>query len=314
MNRLKYRIFWVDDNIENYIDLAVDDEFAVYLQNYGFHPEILKFETAESALEHIKNDKKFDLILSDLNLATGEQGDTLIRKIRDGEIYTEVLFYSAQADFETVAKKLYTDRVSFLSLVGDEGNRLFKERVKHLIFLTISKLQELDNMRGLVMSETSELDVMIEDILIEIMSKDSTLTQELRAYMVEIVKENNNKRQKLFDKIGELTNSQLIKNRILFDANKKSRTLNEFLKKTGLAEIEVSFKDFHQHYEKDVLQTRNDMAHAKSEVIDGVDYLVLARREGDQPIKIDHKICTEIRTNLGKYNEILQKVQSFVID
>lgn len=313
MNRLKYRILWVDDNIETYIDLAVDAEFEVYLQNYGFNPEILKFETAESALEHIKKDNKFDLILSDLNLATGEQGDTLIRKIRDGEIYTEVLFYSAQADFETVAKKLYTDRVSFLSLVGDEGNRLFKERVKRLILLTISKLQELDNMRGLVMAETSALDVLIEDILIEIMSKDSTLTQELRAYMVEKVKENNNKRQELFEKIGELTNNQLIKNRILFDANKKSRTLNEFLKKTGWAETEDSFKDFHQHYEKDVLQTRNDMAHAKSEVIDGVEYLVLSRREGNQPIKIDHKTCTEIRTNLGKYNEILQSIQSLVI-
>lgn len=314
MNGLKYRILWVDDNIETYIDLAVDEEFEIFLRNYGFDPEIIKFETAESALEHIQDDNKFDLILSDLNLAGGEQGDSLIKKIRDGEIFTEILFYSAQPEFESVAKELYRDRVSFLSLVGDEGNRLFKDRVRRLISLTISKLQELDNMRGLVMAETSELDVLIEDILIEIMSNDNEQTKNLRVYMVEKIKENNDQRQALFEKIEELTHSQLIKHRTLFDASKKSRTLNEYLKKSGLTESNESFRDFHQHYEKDVLQTRNDMAHAKSDVIDGIEYLVLSRKEGDQPIKINQEKCTEIRTNLRKYFEILQKIQSKIID
>ncbi len=314
MNGLKYRILWVDDNIETYIDLAVDEEFEIFLRNYGFDPEIIKFETAESALEHIKDDNKFDLILSDLNLTGGEQGDSLIKKIRDGEIFTEILFYSAQPEFESIAKELYRDRVSFLSLVGDEGNRLFKDRVRRLISLTISKLQELDNMRGLVMAETSELDVLIEDILIEIMSNDNEQTKNLRVYMVEKIKENNDQRQALFEKIEELTHSQLIKHRTLFDASKKSRTLNEYLKKSRLTESNESFKDFHQHYEKDVLQTRNDMAHAKSDVIDGIEYLVLSRKDGDQPIKINQGKCTEIRTNLRKYSEILQKIQNKIID
>ena len=147
-------------------------------------------------------------------------------------LFRSILFYSAQPEFESVAKELYRDRVSFLSLVGDEGNRLFKERVKRLVELTISKLQELDNMRGLVMAETSELDVLIEDILIEIMSHDNKQTQSLRKYMVEKVKENNDDRQKLFEMIDELSHIQLIKHRTLFDASKKSRTLNELDRKS----------------------------------------------------------------------------------
>jgi len=313
MNGLKYRILWVDDNIETFIDLAVDEEFEIFLRNYGFDPEIIKFETAESALGHITADSKFDLILSDLNLTGGEQGDSLIRKIRDGEIFTEIFFYSAQPEFESIAKELYRDRVSFLSLVGDEGNRLFKERVKHLISLTISKLQELDNMRGLVMAETSELDVLIEDILIEIMSHENDQTKALRTYMVMKIKENNDQRQELLEKIEELSHNQLIKHRILFDASKKSRTLNEYLKKSGLIEGNPLFKNFHQNYEKDVLQTRNEMAHAKSDVIDGIEYLVLSRKEGEQPIKINQEKCTEIRTNLRRYSEILQKIQEKVV-
>ncbi len=313
MNGLKYRILWVDDNIETFIDLAVDEEFEIFLRNYGFDPEIIKFETAESALGHITADSKFDLILSDLNLTGGEQGDSLIRKIRDGEIFTEIFFYSAQPEFESVAKELYRDRVSFLSLVGDEGNRLFKERVKHLISLTISKLQELDNMRGLVMAETSELDVLIEDILIEIMSNENDQTEALRTYMVMKIKENNDQRLELLEKIEGLSHNQLIKHRILFDASKKSRTLNEYIKKSGLIKGNPLFKNFHQNYEKDVLQTRNDMAHAKSDVIDGIEYLVLSRKDGEQPIKINQEKCIEIRTNLRRYSEILQKIQEKVV-
>jgi CheY-like chemotaxis protein len=314
MNGLKYRILWVDDNIETFIDLSIDAEFEEFLASLGFHPEIIKFETSDKVLEHLANDRKFDLILSDLNLANEERGDTLINKIREGEIFTEVLFYSGKPGFEETAKGLYQDRVSFFSLTDDEGYRKFREKVYWLIKLTISKLQELENMRGLVMAETSELDVLIEDILVAIMSHDNEMTQSLRKYMVGKVEKNNNERQELFKKIEELTHSQLIKHRTLFDASKKSRTLNEYLKKSGLAESDESFKGFHKNYEKDVLQTRNDMAHAKSDMIDGIEYLVLSRGDGDQPIKINQEKCTDIRTNLRKYSEILQKIRGQISD
>ncbi len=314
MNGLKYRILWVDDNIETFIDLSVDTEFEEYLEKLGFVPEILKFETADKVLDHLKEDKKFDLILSDLNLANNEKGDALINKIREGDIYTEVLFYSGKPGFEETAKSLYQDRVSFFSLMDDEGFRKFKEKIYLLIRLTISKLQELDNIRGLVMAETSELDVQIEDMLIEIVSKDTDLTKNLRTYMVKKVEDNNKERAKLYEGIDKLSNSELIKNRTLFDASKKSRTLNEFLKKSGLIKKEDSFKDFHQNYEKDVLKVRNDLAHAKSDEIDGVEYLILSRKDGDQPIKLDQEQCVNIRTNLKKYSDLLRKIRSEVFE
>jgi len=310
MSGLKYRILWVDDNIETYIDLEVDKDFELFLQDQGFHPEIKKFETAENALVHLQSDRKFDLIISDLNLTGGEGGDSLIKKIREGEIYTEILFYSAQPGFDETAKELYKDRVSFLSLVGDEGNRLFKEKVKWLISLTVSKLQELNNVRGLVMAETSELDVLIEEILIEIMSEENELTKNLRKYMVKKVEENNKFRKDLYEEIDEIAHSDLIKNRTIFDANKKSRILNEFFKKSGLVEKENSLKNFHNNYKEQVLKVRNDLAHAKSKIIDGIEYLIISRKDGDQTTKIDQQKCIEIRSNLRKYSELLIRIRS----
>jgi len=311
--KLQYKILWIDDNIENYIEAGINSQFEEFLANQGFDPKVNLFETGEKALEELEKDKKYDLILSDYQIAGGDQGDSLIRRIREGDIYTEVLFYSAQPNFNEVAQKLYQDRVSFLSLVGDDAFRLFKEKVYWLVNLTISKLQELNNMRGLVMAETSELDTQIEDILIEIMSNDSQLTKDLRVYMNEKIEENNTYRIGILNNIGQLSNNDLVKHRVLFDASKKSRTLNEYIKKSGLANREESLKDFHQKYEKDVLLIRNDMAHSKSDTIDGIEYLILSK-DGDQPIKIDQEECIKIRTNLRKYTELLRIIKNAIVE
>src|SRR5579872_3821868 len=97
--KLQYKILWIDDNIENYIDAGINIEFESYLANLGFIPIIKLYETGEKALEELESDKKYDLILSDYNIAGGEQGDALIGRIREGEVFTEVLFYSAQPNF-----------------------------------------------------------------------------------------------------------------------------------------------------------------------------------------------------------------------
>ncbi len=309
--RLQYKIIWIDDNIEDYIEMGVVEEFKAYLKNLGFIPTVDCFETGKTAEEKIKIEK-YDLILSDYNIEGDEQGDTLIKKIRDGDIFTEILFYSAKPDFENIAKSLYRDRVSFLSLAGDEAMRGFKEKVLWLVDQTISKLQELNSIRGLVMSETSELDTTIEDILSEVMNRKDQTSEQLRKYAIEKVKENNEKRSEIYSKINDMTNVDIIKNRTLFDASKKSRTLNEYFKLTGMSK-EEDLVDFHQRYEKDVLMVRNDLAHAKSETIDGVEYLILSRKDGEHPVKYDQDTCIVIRKTLRTYTETLKKVRETIV-
>lgn len=311
--KLHYKILWIDDNIDSFVDAGINTEFENYLESLGFDPIISLFETGDKALEKLSEDKKYDLILSDYNIAGGEQGDSLIRRIREGDVFTEVLFYSAQPNFDDVAQKLYQDRVSFLSLAGDDGFRYFKEKTYWLINLTISKIQELNNIRGLVMAETSELDNTIEGILIELMTKDNEIAKKLRTYAIKKIEENNTQRVQSVSTINDLSNTDLIKNRLLFDANKKSRTLNEYLKITGLTSQSDTLKNFHSNYEKDVLLVRNDLAHAKSEVIDGVECLIVTRKGEEHPTKIDQERCIQIRRDLHKYTSILKEIRDSLI-
>ncbi len=307
--RLEYKIAWIDDDIETYIDLGIKDEITAYLESLAFKPDIECFETSEVAEKKITS-KEYDLILSDYNIDGSKSGKELIDHIREGEVFTEVLFYSAKPDFDNVAKSLYQDRVSYLSLVNDDGFRNFRQKVVWLIDLTIKKLQELNSIRGLVMAETSTLDNEIIDILGSFLAKDSEHTEGLLVSILKRISDSCEANSKKAEKLAKKLNSDILEER-LFDSDKKARSLNRLIEMLEIEDAEL--QNFYSNYKKDVLDVRNDLAHAKSDVIDGVEYLILSRKEGDQHVKLDQTECIDIRKNLIKYSDILQKVRQSVI-
>ncbi len=304
--KLTYKVLWVDDQIEDYIDMGIKDEIETYIDSLGFVPTVECFEKGNVAAGAIAR-VKYDLILSDYNIeGENEQGDVLIQKIRDGGVFTEVLFYSAQPDFDTIAKNLYRDRVSFFSLVSDESFKGFKDKVFTLINLTVTKLQELNNIRGLVMAETSELDNTVEEILYSFLSRENEQSEILKAYICKIIKDSAKDNHKKAEIVCEQNLQDIIKSR-LFDADKKSRAINKMLEIIGAKESE--YTDFYRNYKTDVLDVRNDLAHAKSDLIDGVEYLIVARKGEDQPVKFDQQHCIQIRHNLRTHSEVLRAIR-----
>nr|WP_199156688.1 response regulator [Pedobacter sp. ASV2] len=309
--KLHYKILWIDDQIEDYIEMGIKSEFESYLDSLGFTTLVETFENGSKAEQSIKS-VNYDLILSDYNIeGENEQGDVLIQKIRDGGVFTEVLFYSAQSNFEDIAKSLYRDRVSFFSLINDEGMREFRERVYRLINLTVAKLQELNNIRGLVMAETSELDNSVVDILSTFFSAESDEATKLRGYIIKSIQESTKGNQDKAAKLDDLENVVILKERI-FDADKKARAIGKLLKFKKLDEQEP-FINFYDNYKADVIDKRNDLAHAKSDTIDGVEYLILSRKDGEHPEKFDQEKCIEIRKNLKKHTEILKKIRELTL-
>lgn len=309
--KLNYKILWIDDQIEDYIEMGIKSEFESYLDRLGFTPVVETFENGSKAGESLKL-VNYDLILSDYNIeGENEQGDALIQRIRDGGVFTEVLFYSAQSNFEDIAKSLYRDRVSFFSLINDEGMREFRERVYRLINLTVAKLQELNNIRGLVMAETSELDNSVVDILSTFFSTESEEGTKLRSYIIKSIQESTKGNQDRASKLDEMENIAILKERI-FDADKKARAIGKLLKFKKLDEQEP-FVNFYDSYKADVIDKRNDLAHAKSDIIDGVEYLILSRKDGEHPEKFDQEKCIEIRKNLKKHTEILKKIREITL-
>lgn len=158
---LKYSVLWVDDKIDDFIDLGYHQRIHDYLNELFFIPTIATCETAQEAKDLVVTNK-YDLILSDYNI-DAEKGDDFIQFVRANNINTEILFYTAQNGIP----KLDIDRISFLNINSStaEGYSNLFDKTTKLIDLSIEKLHELTTIRGLVTSETSVLDKTMEDII-----------------------------------------------------------------------------------------------------------------------------------------------------
>lgn len=304
---LEYKILWVDDNIEDLLDpdiSTIKKDIEDYISNLGLIPSIITFEDIKSAKDELFK-TNYDLILSDYNM-DGGNGDILIKEIRNGRVYTEVLFYTAQTQIEEIAKSLFADRVSFHTLDStDRNNQKFKNKIVWLINQTLKKLQELNAIRGLVMAETSRLDRIIEEILILYFESADDKKEELKQYILKKIKKSmkdNFSGDEL--KIASKTEVEIVKSRI-FDASKKSRALMKLLELKEIKDISFVYEE----YEKDVIKTRNYLAHAKSEIKDGIEYLIIEQKEGIEYKKLKHEDIVTLRKNILKYDDILNEIK-----
>lgn len=186
--RIPYRILWIDDRIKDEVERT--EKIASYLSGLGFSPEIEEiedveeFEKTEKLSELVKR-VNFDLILTDFNLGEDSvTGRYVVKELRDGNILTEILFYTSQPNLIDIVKPLYFGD-------GNEDERLFQpvqrisfhpgqgglvDKIKEILDLNVSKFQEIRAFRGFVLAETSDLDSVIEKIgnkLVENVEKDA---------------------------------------------------------------------------------------------------------------------------------------------
>jgi len=149
---LYYKILWFEDDPQ-LVQEDIGPDIKKHLDELGFLIDLTHKENGDD-LEGVIFQKKYDLILTDLNLGEGHQaGEKLIEYIRTNKILTEVLLYSGNVDGINSIIKTHDliERVSFS--VGIEN---LNDKIRQIILLTIKKVQEVNNVRGLVMAETSE--------------------------------------------------------------------------------------------------------------------------------------------------------------
>lgn len=311
---LKYKILWVDDLKD---DFAKEEKsLRTFVKSLFFEPQIDFCEDLESAKEFV-NSEKYDVIFSDYNIDE-DRGDDFISFIRNNSVNTEVLFYSGQSALPD--KKL--DRVSFFFESTTRWEDKLLKKMKDLILLTVGKMNDLNNLRGLVMAEVSELDNLMEDIIREYYSKKSPDSPEWSRFKNHVIKDMHkstlrNVKNGFFDikKDSCQTEEQKCKKNcehiwmdaenieeILphfeFDSAKKARSIHEIAKKN---KIDFSYKD----YENCIINTRNDLAHSKSVLKRGKE--VLETKKNGAITFTESKFVT-IRQNIVKYHELFEEL------
>ena len=293
--KLDYKILWLDDKMEAIIEGEFDKEIREYLAEEGFNPVLNTVKTETEFFDIL--DDSYDLILTDyhLNETKGivRNGDVIIQEVRDKSIFTEIMFYSAQGE---VVDTIKLDRITFVdtrkSLIRIH-NEAIVDRAKKLIDLTIKKFQHIVAMRGMIMNETSSLDMQMLDIIKKSLSSPKINFDELAVNIYDDL-------NALYDRKSSLVNdwrksgkfNELTKDTFVFSAEYKIRTLGQILNSLSIA-------DYSEEYKEEINSIRNKFAHAilLRDDATGREYF----KYGENGITFDENLCRKIRKDINKH-------------
>lgn len=171
--RRKYFILWLDDEFDN--DTPTLDNIVEDIENYicglHFEPEIKKINNVQDALRYCASipKKKIDLFISDYNIDENMDGLDFLYNVR--KIYLQDLILYSANDKETIKNKMvdyltgsndinFFSRFTFESLIDPEE---LKHRIHEIIDINMHKWNELNGLRGLILSEISLLETRMKD-------------------------------------------------------------------------------------------------------------------------------------------------------
>jgi hypothetical protein len=301
--KLKYKILWVEDE-EVSIKIKAKN-IRRYLENdYGFecgqndivvlnYEEFLNTYVQDNEIKTQSNIEQFDIFLVDFDLGKKEHtGDKLIQIIRDSNIYSEILFYSS--DLPSLTNKLQNQ---FIDGVFTSVREELEGKIKKLIKVTIKKVQDVNNLRGLIMAEVAELDRLKKDIVkkyIQINPNHNDLKKHIRDRIFENFGEDNFNLSAQDDSYQDIELEDLIEN-LIYDSYKKARTVHKINNDFTL-----------ENYNKEIIKKRNVFAHEKEQVKDdGTQFL---KYPDGKELDFSEEHCIQIRKDIQKYKAILEKV------
>lgn len=305
---LQYNILWVDDRVEEYKILEINNEIESYIREQFFEPHIYMYETVEEAENELKS-RKYDVIFSDYNISENKSGEDFINYIRKHNVNTEILFYSAKQNLPTIG----LDRISFLYLKTDSSYEELKKKMTLLIDLTIEKLKDLTLLRGLVLTETSELDKKMENICLKYFVKnrsiktDTCLEEILKGLETDYLNKLEKSEKcdkKCTHKIRKQETMNIITN-MVFDSSRKARSVKKIIEGTNfiLDKYQIN-DDFYESYLADVIKTRNLLAHSHSVINeDGMEVLI-SKKDG-KDIVFDENAIKNMRRKILLYSNLL---------
>lgn len=324
--RLKYKILWFEDDTD-YITDDIGPRVTKYLrEDLGFEPEIIH-KTSDIDVDTLIAQDEYDLIVTDLSLTQGgdETGQKIIEHVRNQNILTDVLLYSSlpQAIEDIKQKNPGIERISFAA-----GRPAVYDKLHDIIFLTVRKVQDINNLRGMVITEAIDIEIKVKDILIGKLEK---LTHE----KLEEIKQEKIKNQsariealktsvtqsvtqfvedfytfsELHDELISMLNEALAAvNRSLGDPRKAKADDLKVIRKKMLESLRSEL----QGMKDDVVYLRNDMAHAKAGKHPQTGRPHLVSKYGGKERHFDDAECAKVRKSILKHFQGIENVTPYL--
>jgi len=298
--RIEYKILWVEDDKSWYN--TTKELFSETLDDLGFKLISKRCESIDEVKKEVEenNLEEYDLLLVDFTLKNSDTGDIIIdflRGIKDEPILTDVLFYSS-------AVENVRESMTKLGLEGvyTADRKEIETKFERVVNTTIKKVQEVNNMRGLIMAETSDLDELMYEIIETMLNSD--ISENLTTYIQKEI-------EATLAKISKIT---LDEDTTLIDKMGDSRVFTSFHRAKGINKIyklkKIGIDRFFEVYNRDIISTRNLFAHVKESYESG-EKVLISTSTGDKEV-FNEERCIKIRQSLIEYRGILEKIKETI--
>ena len=153
-------ILWVEDSKSYYEEAK--DILEMHAEDKGIKVNFKYVENAFSLLEELDKQVQgfqiHDICFIDyaLSMPDNKTGENIIRELRQKKVGADILFYSSE-NIATIRETIKQDLSSFEGVyVADRDT--FEDKSKLLLNKNSKKLYSINNIRGILMNETSEND------------------------------------------------------------------------------------------------------------------------------------------------------------
>lgn len=156
-----FKILWFEDepvwfNMEK---LRIEG----ILKTHYLIPVIERRDGDDFDLEQLTGND-YDLIFMDYKLAEGKTGDTIVAAIRNSDILTDILFYSSEEQNMLSAIREQMPPIDGVYLTKRDYT-IFTEKAQRIIQKIVKRSEDVVNLRGFVLDNTSAFEVRIREIL-----------------------------------------------------------------------------------------------------------------------------------------------------
>lgn len=295
--KLDYKIIWVEDKIDTKPFLSLKESINKHLEDEFFNVSIETAEDFEEFKKKYEENETFDLIITDLNL-NESHGSEVIDYVRDEKhILTEIFFYSANSALSST-ELINNSRITFHQMDEANAYRELGSSIIELINLTIYKFQQIVTMRGMIMQETSSLDLKMENI-VKSQLKNPELSESILPVLESLFDNILANASEKFNKAKARKAKDILRDNILFNSSQKIFALGEIL---NILEEE----NFSEDYTNEIILIRNQFAHAELIIDDeGKKYFKVKGED----VYFDEELCRDIRRNINKHSLNISKIE-----
>ena len=298
--KLEYTVLWFDNSQELFDSLSNEiDYLKQSISEWGFIPKVLLVTTGSEFMKHAPF-TEIDLVVVDFNLEEHGEGKDFIRKVRDSDVFSEVIFYSAQAA-EELWEAIKEKKLEGV-YVANKDNIVSK--ILGVGEFTLRKVLDLENMRGIVMAEVGDLDRLLEEIFSLAMNGIPADKQKIiyKKFHDDVSNSFSQRKDALNDFISNPSVEKLLS---FVDSDKRWSNYQRVEKQHDI----LRNRNFVGDYRKDILKPRNFLAHGIPSIQE--DGARIFEHNG-QNFMFDEHVSRALRGKIIQYKHAFQEMRNIL--